>query len=428
MNKVVLLSALVITLLSLPCFAATEQELLDLYNSDAIQTAEQRKPIVEQLIRDYPGKGYGLGTNNMLTKQTPAKARKGAAPVITVKPAPPVIRAESEWKRASNNTPLDIADEVRTGRNSICEIILANRSIVTLLDLSHFTLQSQISSSQRSKPFFFSLVSPAYASEFSANTYISFVKGKVEYRRGKGILEANNPKKTGLKLLFGEMISNVKKLAGDEEFEVETPSAICGIRGTTFRLNAGPDGSKTDLFVKEGSVAFNNRSRTSQVLVGAGQKSSVYTGGSPAAATTFAPNEVDFAMASGQGQAAQPPAASPVQGKILGTFSNDGSGSYKTGGKVLGIASADLTGTDVISLKITGGTMKYITVHGRYPGGIWETIMQGSYTAIGNYELQLKLKALGLEVPGSYILSINGAHENYDPEACIAEAILIKGR
>jgi len=58
---------------------------------------------------------------------------------------------------------------------------------------------------------------------------------------------------TGVRMLNGDLVANVKKLMGQKsKFEFETPTAVAAIRGTKLGINV--DNEKTDIKVYEGKV------------------------------------------------------------------------------------------------------------------------------------------------------------------------------
>ncbi len=75
--------------------------------------------------------------------------------------------------------------------------------------------------------------------------------------------------KTSVVLFFGRLWAKVAKAATPSaSFEVVTPTAVAGVRGTEFTTAAGEDGN-TRVQVDEGSVGVDNDSK--DVSVGAGQ-------------------------------------------------------------------------------------------------------------------------------------------------------------
>lgn len=64
---------------------------------------------------------------------------------------------------------------------------------------------------------------------------------------------------TKLKLWSGRLWARVSSLFGnDAKFEVESPNAVAGVRGTEFIFDVAPDGG-TDITVLDGSVAVTAR-------------------------------------------------------------------------------------------------------------------------------------------------------------------------
>jgi hypothetical protein len=69
-------------------------------------------------------------------------------------------------------------------------------------------------------------------------------------------LAGGNAKKSKLKMWAGSMWVKVKSLAGsNDEFEVETPTAVMGVRGTQFFVGVNPNTGKTTMAVGAGKVA-----------------------------------------------------------------------------------------------------------------------------------------------------------------------------
>lgn len=67
---------------------------------------------------------------------------------------------------------------------------------------------------------------------------------------------ANGNKKSKLKVWAGSMWVKVKSLAGaNDEFEVETPTAVMGVRGTQFFVSVDPVSGKTKMAVGSGRVS-----------------------------------------------------------------------------------------------------------------------------------------------------------------------------
>lgn len=67
---------------------------------------------------------------------------------------------------------------------------------------------------------------------------------------------SNGNKKSKIKVWAGSMWVKVKSLAGaDDEFEVETPTAVMGVRGTQFFVSVDPVSGKTKMAVGSGRVS-----------------------------------------------------------------------------------------------------------------------------------------------------------------------------
>jgi len=71
--------------------------------------------------------------------------------------------------------------------------------------------------------------------------------GTVEIREGSlfRINRSEIDPKTGdkttlLDLAVGKLLAQVEKLQGDSRFEVRTPQALTGVRGTTFEVEVKP--------------------------------------------------------------------------------------------------------------------------------------------------------------------------------------------
>jgi hypothetical protein len=82
-----------------------------------------------------------------------------------------------------------------------------------------------------------------------------------------------------LALVRGEILCRVKRM-----FQVRTPEAEAGVRGTQFVLREIP-GKPTSVVVIDGTVAFSDIKSTKTVLVGAGQQSYLLPDGTPAEPT-----------------------------------------------------------------------------------------------------------------------------------------------
>jgi hypothetical protein len=105
--------------------------------------------------------------------------------------------------------------------------------------------------------------------------------------------------------------------------------------------------------------------------------------------------------------------------RIVAAVINDGTGDNRTkkrGGNYAAIALNTLDNNDVLTIAPTSGTLKYVTLHARYQGGYWRTIYQGPITEfpVGEYFASYKKDPQCTHVN----ISVNGAHERYEPIAC----------
>lgn len=85
-------------------------------------------------------------------------------------------------------------------------------------------------------------------------------------------------KQVEISMPLGSISCDVKKLSKDSSFQVRTPSAVAGVRGTKFGVTITESGTAT-ISVTEGLVAVQPSSGGSAVSVGAGQSASVKSGG-----------------------------------------------------------------------------------------------------------------------------------------------------
>ncbi|MBN1526340.1 MAG: FecR domain-containing protein [Candidatus Omnitrophica bacterium] len=69
---------------------------------------------------------------------------------------------------------------------------------------------------------------------------------------------------------YGEVRAKVEKLRGKSKFQVKTPTAICGVRGTTFYMVVSPTG-ETRVFVADGTVDMTNPATGNTFVVVAGE-------------------------------------------------------------------------------------------------------------------------------------------------------------
>ncbi|MGM0417707.1 MAG: fascin domain-containing protein [Thermodesulfobacteriota bacterium] len=101
---------------------------------------------------------------------------------------------------------------------------------------------------------------------------------------------------------------------------------------------------------------------------------------------------------------------------------NDGSGDNRTkkrGGNYAAVPLKSLESGQVLKIVPVSGTYKYITLHARYKDGSWRTIYKGSKT---EFPVDSYFKNYKKDNNSTHInISVNGAHEKYEPVACIAQ-------
>jgi hypothetical protein len=104
------------------------------------------------------------------------------------------------------------------------------------------------------------------STEAGAELEIKMDDGSVLKLRDKGLLEIDALEKqtnpmttiTSLKLGLGKLLGCIRKLSSKEsKFEVTTPTAVAGVRGTVFAVFA--EGDSTELDVLKGQVAVSGQ-------------------------------------------------------------------------------------------------------------------------------------------------------------------------
>lgn len=83
------------------------------------------------------------------------------------------------------------------------------------------------------------------------------------------VLSPPGPKESHFQLLYGSLMTNVKKALKEGTMEIEMSQAVCGIKGTVFVLE--DDGATSTLKVLEGSVEFTSKVTAETQVVNAGQ-------------------------------------------------------------------------------------------------------------------------------------------------------------
>jgi hypothetical protein len=92
------------------------------------------------------------------------------------------------------------------------------------------------------------------------------------------LTQQGDDKQVEISMPLGNIDCDVKKLSKKSSFQVRTPSAVAGVRGTKFGVSISPNGTAT-VTVSEGLVAVAPSAGGSSVAVGAGKSASVKAGG-----------------------------------------------------------------------------------------------------------------------------------------------------
>jgi hypothetical protein len=79
--------------------------------------------------------------------------------------------------------------------------------------------------------------------------------------------------KEKIEIIDGTLLSVIKDLPAGSEFEIRTPLAVCGVRGTKYRISADQKTSSTALAVRQNTVSFTcSREPDKSVIVGKDQQ------------------------------------------------------------------------------------------------------------------------------------------------------------
>jgi len=160
-------------------------------------------------------------------------------------------------------------------------------------------------------------------SEFSLTTYESGAKRNVE-----------------MNLKEGKIRNEVNNKYDDKKnkFQIKTPTAVAGVRGTDFVTSFNTQTQMTEVVTMKGNVSLNSLTGGANVMVPAGQMSSVKANEPPAPSKAAPPekmNEVkqDFSTANKQPAADKQVSSDADSGaKDRAPASSDGSSSVKDAG------------------------------------------------------------------------------------------------
>ncbi len=82
---------------------------------------------------------------------------------------------------------------------------------------------------------------------------------------------------TALNILHGTILTKVSKLTDGGKFNVNSPSAVAGVRGTTFRFSYNRKTTEGSVTVSDGIVEVGNRTvKNKSILLNRNQSISVY--------------------------------------------------------------------------------------------------------------------------------------------------------
>lgn len=119
------------------------------------------------------------------------------AAIKTMKGMVEVKIANSDWLPAQEGMVLHIEDEIRTGKDSMAELVLDEAGATGWLEIKEMT-------------------------RMKLNTL--------------DLNSLTGEKRTMLDVAIGRVMVHVEKLEGDSKFEVRTPTATMGVRGTVFEV------------------------------------------------------------------------------------------------------------------------------------------------------------------------------------------------
>jgi hypothetical protein len=92
------------------------------------------------------------------------------------------------------------------------------------------------------------------------------------------ILSALQADKTKTYLTQGKVLSKVRPLKDQEKFLIQTPSAVCAVRGTEFWTGSNEKGTAVE--VRHGAVGMMSPSGQNEILVRAGERATILSDGS----------------------------------------------------------------------------------------------------------------------------------------------------
>ncbi len=127
--------------------------------------------------------------------------------------------------RARHRMPIGPGDKIYTARNSSCELI-GPKTIITMKEQSSFTVQNERLKAEKNSRF---------------------------------------------RVIFKDVKETFNNFFTPEDYEVETPTNVIGIRGTDFIVNIGSNG-ETEILLREGEVSVLNKYDDKQTILYSGEK------------------------------------------------------------------------------------------------------------------------------------------------------------
>jgi len=160
-------------------------------------------------------------------------------------------KGAKDWRSVRMNELFQEGDKIQTGANGTAEIRLSNGNMIYLL----------------------------------ANT--EFAAAKLVYNAKTGEYE------NSFESSMGKVKAVVVKLGTNSKFQVKTPTAVCGVRGTVVYLNIGPAGTQG---YYEGGGGYMNSTITGQTqIIGPGQNAATDPAGN-VSAPTFTSTEQSMSL------------------------------------------------------------------------------------------------------------------------------------
>ena len=197
--------------------------------------------------------------------------------------------ANNQWIPLAKTTVLALNDTIRTGAKSFAEIQLAENTVIKLSENTEVTLQEMQTEKLKKKSIF-----------------------------GKEGQQLNRIK---LNMVNGQILSKLQKRDSTKNsFSLNTPVAVCGVRGTEFVTSHS--GENTNVDVIEGVVdVYNNKFPNKNIKVTAGQTTNIAQNKEPEKPKPLSNEEREkfrqmFAPAENRGsQPSTPGTSKPVEKK-----------------------------------------------------------------------------------------------------------------